>query len=288
MDSAGFGKGIMIENPGRPTPGVVRVVRRFLDPVVRLCHRPTLEGVENLPPEGPFLLVANHSGGMGIAEILSFAVMYLREVGPERPLAGFALPVGFHVFPLSAVHRAVGTIPSTYEAAAHAISLGVPILVFPGGDHESLKPIWQLHRVDLAGRLGFLRIAREHGVPIVPLGIRGGHMTAPVLFRSKALATLLVLPRVLGVKRWGLSLLGVLVSILIGVALPAAWYVRAALVWLWLGSPFVFLPWIPWSIRMRIGAPLHAGALFPGSDTDASLRDALARVESSIQRLVDR
>lgn len=290
VDPARFAEGIEVESPGVPAPSMVLAVRRYLEPVVRICHRPTLTGTEHLPRQGPFMLVANHSGGLGIAEITSFLALYLRDVGPDRPLAGFAHPVGFRVFPLSRALRSLGAIPSTYGAAEKALATGVPILVFPGGDHETLRPLWQAHRVDFGGRLGFLRIARAAGVPIVPMGIRGGHFTAPVLLRSKTLATALVAPRVLGSKRWAISLLGVIGAVLIALIAPVSWPIKAGLVWLWLGSPLVFTPWIPWTLRMRIGAPIPASELFGGGadSDDDELRAALDRVQSAVQALVDR
>lgn len=278
------------QHPGRARADFVRLTRRFLDPLVRWCHRPTLEGAEHLPPSGPFLLVANHSAGLGIAEVLAFVVLYLRHVGPERPIAGFAHPLGFRVFPLSWLLAGVGAVPSTYEAARRALAQGVPLLVFPGGDHETLRPIWQAHRVDFGGRVGFLRIAREAGVPVVPLGIRGGHFTAPILLRSRALATLLVVPRLVGLKRWGVSLLAVLGLAAIAAWGPSAWWARAALSWAWLTSPLTFASWIPWTLRFRIGPPLAASELFAGAtgDGEAELQGALARVQAAVQSLVDR
>jgi 1-acyl-sn-glycerol-3-phosphate acyltransferase len=291
LDPARWVQGIVIENPGRPAPGLVRLVRRFLEPVVRLCHRPTLVGIEHLPKSGPFLLVANHSAGLGIAEILSFLAMYLRDVGPARPLAGFAHPVGFRVFPLSAALRSIGAIPSTYAAAERALSAGVPILVFPGGDHETLRPIWHANRVDFGGRMGFLRIARSAKVPIVPLGIRGGHFTAPMLLRSRILAMLLGVRWTIGAKRWGVSLLGVIGATLLIRFVPTSWPIRAALVWLWLGSPLSFIPWVPWTLRMRIGAPIPVSQLFASAgneENDEELGRALPRVQQAVQALVDR
>ena len=288
MNVARWARGVVIAAPGRPTPAIVRQVRRWLAPVVHLSHRPTLDGLEHLPSDGPFLLVANHSAGLGIAELLSFLVLYLHHVGPARPLAAFAHPIGFRVYPLSVALRHLGAVPSTYDSAERALASGVPLLVFPGGDHETLRPLWQAHRVDFGGRLGFLRIARAAGVPVVPLGIRGGHFTAPVLFRSSLLATLLVLPRLVGVKRWGVSLLGALGAAALVAYGPSSWMLRAALVWLWLGSPLTFLPWVPWTLRLRVGAALPAADLFARDASDDDLRRALARVQSAVQSLVDR
>jgi len=69
-------------------------------------------------------------------------------------------------------------------------------------------------------------------------------------------------------------------------ALPLAWPWRALLVYLWLGSPFIFLPWIPSTIRMRIGAPLPPDMLFDGAADDAPLGRALVLVEAAVQALV--
>lgn len=264
---------------GRRTASGRRLVRA-LGPLVRLLFRPRIEGIEHLP-DGPFLLVANHSAGMGAAEIASFAWLWIARLG-DRPLAGFALPAGFRVWPISALHRAFGSVPSTYAAAAEALAAGVPILVFPGGDHETLRPVWQAGRVDFGERHGFVRIARDAGVPIVPMGIRGSHFTAPMLLRARWLATALVLPRLLGVKRWGISLLGVIGAMAL-MASPMPWPLSLALTWLWLGTPLVFLPIVPWSVRFRVGPPLPIAGLVPaGAPAEAALAEARARVEAAV------
>jgi 1-acyl-sn-glycerol-3-phosphate acyltransferase len=258
-------------------------VRRHLLPVVKRLWAPRLSGVEHLPRDQPFLLVANHSGGMGIAELLSFIALYVTEVGPDRPLAGFAHPIGFKFGATAGLWREMGMVPSTYEAAEATLAEGVPLLVFPGGDHETLRPLWQASVVDFAGRRGFLRIARKAGVPVVPMGIAGSHHTAPMLLRSKVLAWALVLPRLMGIKRWGISLLAVLGALGIGLSgLPVA--ARVALGWFWVSSPLTLLPILPGRIRFRIGAPLSPEALF--SDDDQDLQAALDKTEAAVQALV--
>jgi 1-acyl-sn-glycerol-3-phosphate acyltransferase len=283
--TAQWASGIEVERPGEVSPAIVRLATKTLWPLVRALFRPRLEGVANLPDVGPYLLVANHSAGTGLAEIVCFAALYLRRVGPHRPLAGYALPQGFHVFPLSCLLRSVGAIPSTYEAAGRTLAAGVPILVFPGGDHEALRPLWKAAQVDFGDRVGFLRIARAAGVPIVPMGIRGAHWTCPILARSKWLARLLVVPRLLGIKRWGLSLPGLVVATALLAWVPLALPWRLLLVWAWLGSPFVFLPCIPWSIRFRIGRPIQVPEASP-SACDSDLADSLAEVERAVEALV--
>lgn len=281
--TADWAKGIEVDHPGVIAPWVVRVANGILYPLVRLLFRARLRGVEHLPGDRPFLLVANHSAGAGMAEIISFIALYLRHAGPQRRLAGFALPQGFSVFPLSRLLRSLGAIPSSYEAAQQTLGQGVPILVFPGGDHETLRPVWQANRVDFGGRTGFLRIARDAGVPIVPLGVHGSHYTCPVFLRAQWLAWALLVPRLLGLKRWGISLTGLLGAAAIFSCVPLATEWRALIAWLWLGSPLVFLPILPWRITMTIGAPIEPGQLFADS---GDLPGALKQVEQAVEQLV--
>lgn len=278
---------VSLSHAGRPAAWAVRVVVRWVWPVVRTMYRPTIRGLEHLPQRGAYLLVANHSAGLGLAELSCFAALYLREVGPERPLAGFAHPRAFGVWPTSVIHPALGMVPSTYAAAEATLAQGVPLLILPGGDHETMRPISQANQVDLGGRLGFLRIARRAGVPVVPLGIRGSHFTAPILLRSRLLASLLVLPRwVFGVKRWGISLLAVIGAL--GVAmLPWSWPVRLVLIFLWLGSPLTFLPIIPWRLRFAVGPAIDLTWSEAPEAEDSEVAQALPKVQSELQRLVD-
>jgi 1-acyl-sn-glycerol-3-phosphate acyltransferase len=282
MQAGQFARRVTVARPGWVTPTGERGVR-LLGPLVRRLFRPTCVGFEHLPA-GPYLLVANHSAGMGVAEILSIVTCWHQAFGTGRPLAGFALPLGFVVWPLSWVHRQIGTIPSTYPAAFAALAQGVPILVFPGGDHESLTPIWHRAQVDFGGRIGFLKIARQSQVPVVPLAIAGGPLTSPILLRSRLLATLLVVPRLMGLKRWGISLLGLLGAGLLAAVVPwSAWLALA--IFLWLGSPFPFLPLFPATIRMVISPPLPP----PAPDaTDADLQFARVALERRMEALLTR
>jgi 1-acyl-sn-glycerol-3-phosphate acyltransferase len=272
--------------PGQLDPRAVRRWQRYAAPLVRLAFRPRLRGLERLPASGPFMLVANHSA-MGLAEIMSIIVCWLGGPGATRPIAAMVHPLSFHSFPAGGWMRRLGAIPSTHAAARAALAAGVPVLVFPGGDHESMRPIWQARQVQFAGRKGFLQIAREARVPIVPMGIRGSHYTAPILWRSdRALSWLLVLPRRLGIRRYALTLAGVLgVAALIALGPIVSWWLTAVLAWLWLVLPLHQLPWIPWTIRMEIGTPIGAEELFPDG-SDATLAAAYTRVEREVQALV--
>ena len=74
------------------------------------------------------------------------------------------------------------------------------MLVYPGGDYEVHRPSWQGRHVDFGGRKGFLRLALEEGVPIVPVVSIGGQETALFLSRGERLAKGLALDRLFRLK----------------------------------------------------------------------------------------
>lgn len=273
--------------PGQITASMGRLLRR-LAPVIRLAHRPAMEGTEQLPPAGPYLLIANHSGGTAASELLSLAVLWHATFGLERPIACLAHPVAFYFWPATSLARGLGALPATRERARAALAGGVPLLIFPGAEYESTRPVWQANRVQLAGRRGFLQLAREAGVPIVPMGIRGSHYSAPILWRSThLLPRLLVIPWLLGIRQFPLTLLGLGGAIgILAVTPQLPWPARLALVWAWLASPFTFFPIVPSTVRYRIGRPIQPEELFP-TGTEEELAQAYQRVEAEVQRLVD-
>ncbi len=223
---------------------------------------------------------------MGLADISSFVVCYLVPFGRERPIAAMVHPMSMRSWPMGGWMRRLGAIPSTYEDAEATLRGGTPVLVFPGGDHEAGRPIWEASQVQFAGRKGFLKIARHAGVPIVPMGIRGSHYTAPVLWRSDwLLPRLLVLPHLAGIKRYPLTVLGVAGVVALAWFGPILnWWVTLVLAWLWLILPLNQVPWVPWSVRITIGQPLQPEDLFDGEGE--ALDSAYERVEGAVQAIV--
>lgn len=272
--------------PGQPTAAGLAIIRAA-GPLLRLAFRPRLEGWGRVPADRPALLVANHSGG-GAVDVACVAWLWL-QAGARPPLTALAHPVAFHVPLVAELLRAWGVVPSTHDAGERALRAGVSALVFPGGDHEAFRPVWQARRVDLAGRTGFLRLARRAGVPIVPVGIRGTSLATPVLWRSRLLPWLLVLPRLLGLKRLPVTVPGLLGAAALGAALgPADPLALGLALWLWAWNPLALqLPCVPATVTVTAGAPLEPADLFPGGpDAEGDLGPAYARVEAALQALV--
>ena len=72
--------------------------------------------------------------------------------------------------------------------------------MYPGGDYEVFRPSWERNVVDFGGRKGYVRLAREAGVPIVPVASVGGQESALFLDRGQWLAKLLMVDKLVRLK----------------------------------------------------------------------------------------
>jgi 1-acyl-sn-glycerol-3-phosphate acyltransferase len=171
-----------------------------------LWFRGEVRGLGNIPEEGPVLLVGNHSGGNLTPDTTVFTLAFSAYFGVERPFYQLAHNLVLSMPGLGFL-RKFGTVAASPANAEKALRSGAAVLVYPGGDHEVHRPSWQGGRVDFAGRKGFLRLALEHDVPIVPVVSIGGQETALFLSRGESLSRLLglkVLPISLALP-WGVN-----------------------------------------------------------------------------------
>ena len=179
-----------------------RFIRETLPAYSRLAQlyfRPKLRGLEQIPAEGPVLLVGNHSGGTLIADTFAFAYGFYNHFGPDRLFHQLAHDLVFRV-PGLAPLRKYGTIPANHRNATAALGKGAALLVYPGGDHETYRPSWHSAEIDFGHRSGFVRLALATDVPIVPVVAIGGQETALFLTRGERLSHLLALDRLLRLK----------------------------------------------------------------------------------------
>jgi 1-acyl-sn-glycerol-3-phosphate acyltransferase len=148
--------------------------------------RGEVQGLDNIPAEGPSLLVGNHSGGILIADTFVFAVEFYAHFGPERRFHQLAHDVAART-PATGLSR-WGTVAASHENARKAFEKGAPVLVYPGGDYETFRPSWHSDRIEFGGRKGFVRLALEQRVPVVPVVAIGGQETALFVTRGERAA----------------------------------------------------------------------------------------------------
>ena len=162
--------------------------------------RGEVRGLENIPEEGPVLLVGNHSGGTLIADTFVFAQAFYDHFGPDRIFHQLAHDLVFKVPGIRALLQPFGTVPASPDNMRAALAKDAALLVYPGGDHESYRASWRSSEIDFAGRKGFVRLALELGVPIVPVVAIGGQETALFLGQGHRVAQALRLDKRLRLK----------------------------------------------------------------------------------------
>jgi 1-acyl-sn-glycerol-3-phosphate acyltransferase len=181
-------------------PDYIRKTLPALRAMSELYFRAEVRDLDNIPAEGPILLVGNHSGGTLIADTFVFAQAFYDHFGPLRRFHQLAHDLVFKIPGGRASLSRYGTVPASPENMRRALDRDAALLVYPGGDHETYRPSWESAKVDFDGRTGFARLAFEHGVPIVPVVAIGGQETALFLGQGRDLARMLRLDRLLRIK----------------------------------------------------------------------------------------
>lgn len=152
---------------GEPPPPtlVYRICRTLARELVRPLARVRVEGRENLPASGPYILVANHQSVLDPIFIQS---------NVPRPVHTLTKSTQFSRFPFTWLLPRILALPTRrYRVDAHVVRLmlrrlaqGEVVGIYPEGERTwdgSLQPL----------RRGTLRVLLRAGVPIVPCGISG-------------------------------------------------------------------------------------------------------------------
>jgi 1-acyl-sn-glycerol-3-phosphate acyltransferase len=187
-------------------PDLIRERLSLVWLIATLWFRAEVRNLGNIPREGPVLMVGNHTGGNTSPETFIFTLAFSTYFGVERRFHQLAHNLVL-TSPLGRLLRPFGTVAASHENARKALDAGAAVLVFPGGDWEVHRPSWERHRVDFNGRKGFIRLALDAGVPIVPVVTAGGQETALWLSRGDRLAHALRLD-----SRFRLKVLPILIA----------------------------------------------------------------------------
>jgi 1-acyl-sn-glycerol-3-phosphate acyltransferase len=186
-------------------PDYIREQLPMLWMLASFYFRAEVRGLHNIPADGPVLLVGNHSGGNLTPDTHVFTLAFNTYFGAERRFYQLAHNLVLAMPGLSRL-RKFGTVAASHENAHKALDSGAALLVYPGGDYEVHRPIWEGNKVDFNGRKGYIRLALEKDVPIVPVVAIGGQETSIFLSRGERLARLLGLDRAFRLKVLPISL----------------------------------------------------------------------------------
>jgi 1-acyl-sn-glycerol-3-phosphate acyltransferase len=178
----------------------------------------------NRLPEAPALIIGVHAGGIVPIDAYTFGFAWHRKFGKQRPLHGTAHDFLMTAPLLGDYLRQVGTVPASPEGVTQALDAQHDVIVYPGGDIDSLRSWRKRDEVVLGGRKGFIRQAIRSQVPIVPLAQSGAADTLLMLTNGRRLAKLLQLDKLFRAKAFPIALgfpLGIAPGVLPQIPLPA-------------------------------------------------------------------
>ena len=209
--------------------------------------RVRLIGIENIPNDGAALLVGNHSGGIPYD-----GAMLLHGIRRDHPrhrrvrplVANFAFRSGW----MANVVARVGCVRASMENALPILAGGELVAVFPEGLKGVGKLYRERYRLARFGRGGFVRLAREARVPLLPVAIIGAEEIHPVIGKITRFAEPLGIP-----------------------------YIPITPTFPWLG-PLGLLP-VPTKWTIQIGAPV--------SPPQAGDENGTSRVAEEVRSVID-
>jgi len=175
------------------------------NPLMDYWFRMEIEGWENLP-DPPVLLIGIHSGAPFVWDAWTVGVQWWRHFGRTRVVHGTAHDALMALPVFGSYFRKMGVLPAAPDSISAALAAGHDVLLWPGGEIDSLRPWLKRDQAILAGRKGFIRLAIRSCVPIVPIATVGGPDSMPVLATGRRMATTLRLDKVARLKMFPIAL----------------------------------------------------------------------------------
>jgi 1-acyl-sn-glycerol-3-phosphate acyltransferase len=168
-----------------------------LAPLIRLFHerwwRVDWVAMENVPAEGPALLVANHAGTLPWdAIVLKFGILDRHPA--HRHVRLLAADLVLRMPFIGAIARKSGNTLACDEDALRLLQRDEILGVFPEGYKGVGKPWRERYRLQRFGRGGVMELALRAKAPIVPVAIVGSEEIYPLVSRARPIARMLGLP----------------------------------------------------------------------------------------------
>jgi len=168
-------------------------IRPLLEFLYTVWWRVEPAGVENVPAEGPALVVANHSGVLPWDGVM--ITLALRHEHPARRECRMLALDMFALLPFLAPALArTGAVRASQENGERLLRAGELVGVFPEGVKGVGKRYRDRYRLARFGRGGFVRLALRTSAPIVPCAVVGAEEIHPVLAKADWVGRPLGLP----------------------------------------------------------------------------------------------
>jgi 1-acyl-sn-glycerol-3-phosphate acyltransferase len=256
--------------PHPPNETLLKLQQPFYDFLDKFYFRLEVDGWERVPDE-TCLVVGVRSGGALTMDAWTLVNAWHTHFEGKRTLHGTAHDVLIATPGLGDYFRAVGVIAADRKSVGAALTGGEDVVVWPGGEVDSMRSWRKRDVATLGGRTGFVKQAIRSGVPILPVATVGGHDTVFVVSEGKWLAN--ALDRVTGLKS---TLRGANLPIIAGFPFPLAVEVLPA-----------HVP-LPAKIRTELLDPIEVDSDPGRVDDRAYVQKIYDQVEAEIQAGMDR
>jgi 1-acyl-sn-glycerol-3-phosphate acyltransferase len=152
-------------------------------PLYQHYFRVTSHGAHRVPPAGPTIVVANHSGALPMDGAMLCLDLLLRCDPPRIPraIADRFLPLLPFVGTLLS---RLGVVVGTAANVRQLLEDGELIAIWPEGTTGTGKPFRNRYRLQ-DWRVGHAELALRHRAPIVPVAIVGAEESWPVVARVR-------------------------------------------------------------------------------------------------------
>lgn len=133
-------------------------------------------------PDGQVLAVGSHNGGLAAPDMHMMMYDWFYRFGFDRPIYGLMhAQLGRSFLPGIELAVKAGAIMAHPTMARAALNSGASVLVYPGGVKDVFRPHSQRDRICFNNNSGFIKLALEYEVPIVPAISWGAHDTLIIL-----------------------------------------------------------------------------------------------------------
>jgi 1-acyl-sn-glycerol-3-phosphate acyltransferase len=146
-----------------------KFVPRFLGELMTKYFRVEVEGIENLPKNGPALIASNHSGFTGLD---AFLLCYHILENTQRVPRVLIHHLWFINKTTARLSQRMGFIEANYENGIKTLKRKKLVIIFPEGENGNFKPTTQAYHLQRF-KSGLVRMAIETGAPIIPTLVIG-------------------------------------------------------------------------------------------------------------------
>ncbi|MBN2801887.1 MAG: acyltransferase family protein [Deltaproteobacteria bacterium] len=148
----------------------------------------SISGMEKIPADRNVLFVGNHSAGLMPIDALFAINKYRETVADSKRIYPLVHDFAYMAPRIAKLSKRMGILRASNENATDALNSGNHVLVYPGGDHDAFRTFSERKKIVLAGRQGFIKLALNAGVPIVPMVSVGLHEAFFVFSKGEKLA----------------------------------------------------------------------------------------------------